>query len=89
MNALIRSRDLVPVLALAACTLTTAAHACPSTAPGHINTMSYSEVPGYDRTECVKDNVRGLIWESKVNQSGHLRHFENTYLYQLRRWPRR
>lgn len=36
----------------------------------HINTMSYSEVPKtggstYARTECVKDNVTGLIWEGK------------------------
>ncbi|WP_238945215.1 Lcl C-terminal domain-containing protein [Allofranklinella schreckenbergeri] len=48
----------------------------------HINPMSYSEVPGYDRTECVKDNVTGLIWEGKVNIPGHLRHFELRYTNQ-------
>ncbi|RMX07086.1 DUF1566 domain-containing protein [Vandammella animalimorsus] len=50
----------------------------------HINPLSYSAVPKpsgghYDKTECVKDNTTGLIWEGKLNQSGHLRHYENTY----------
>lgn len=37
---------------------------------GHINPMSYSEVPGFSRSECVKDNVTGLIWEGKTNDGG-------------------
>ncbi|MDO4705709.1 MAG: DUF1566 domain-containing protein [Comamonadaceae bacterium] len=50
----------------------------------HINPLSYSAVPNpagghYDKTECVKDNNTGLIWEGKLNQSGHLRHYENLY----------
>ncbi|RMX07037.1 DUF1566 domain-containing protein [Vandammella animalimorsus] len=50
----------------------------------HINPLSYSAVPKpggghYDKTECVKDTVTGLIWEGKLNQSGHLRHYENRY----------
>ncbi|RRD38923.1 DUF1566 domain-containing protein, partial [Comamonadaceae bacterium OH3737_COT-264] len=50
----------------------------------HINPMSYSAVPKpggghYDKTECVKDENTGLIWEGKLNQSGHLRHYENRY----------
>ena len=37
---------------------------------GHINTMSYSEVPGFARTECVKDNLTGLMWEGKTSDGG-------------------
>ncbi|RMX00001.1 DUF1566 domain-containing protein [Allofranklinella schreckenbergeri] len=49
-----------------------------------IHPLSYSAVSNpagghYDKTECVKDNHTGLIWEGKVNQSGHLRHYANLY----------
>jgi Protein of unknown function (DUF1566)/Repeat of unknown function (DUF5648) len=27
--------------------------------------FSYSNVPGYSKTDCVKDNITGLIWEGK------------------------
>ncbi|PAT35341.1 hypothetical protein CK620_05540 [Vandammella animalimorsus] len=37
---------------------------------GHINAMSYSEVPGFARTECVKDNLTGLMWEGKTSDGG-------------------
>lgn len=46
-----------------------------------INPMSYSALPGYPLTSCVKDNVTGLIWEGKeatgerawYNQYSHFR----------------
>jgi Protein of unknown function (DUF1566) len=43
----------------------------------NVNAMSYSEVPGHSREECVKDNVTGLVWEGKT-VSG-LRAGSNTY----------
>ncbi len=69
---------------LVACA-STSAKALNSQQDGHrtdINPMSYSEVPkpsgGYfARTECVKDNVTGLIWEGK-EASGE-RAGSNTY----------
>ena len=47
-----------------------------------VNPMSYSEVPKpgggfYARTECVQDNVTGLIWEGK--EASGLRAGSNTY----------
>ncbi|WP_347486039.1 DUF1566 domain-containing protein [Vandammella animalimorsus] len=50
----------------------------------HINPMSYAHVPNpagghYDKTECVKDTVTGLIWEGKVDDSNHLRHYAKRY----------
>ncbi|MFP8777850.1 DUF1566 domain-containing protein [Hydrogenophaga sp. RWCD_12] len=47
-----------------------------------INPMSYSEVPNpaggtFARTECVKDNVTGLIWEGKT--ASGFRAGSNTY----------
>ncbi len=58
---------------LVACS-STGAIAFNSQQDGHraaINPMSYSEMPNasggnYARTECVKDNVTGLIWEGKT-----------------------
>ncbi|RMX01778.1 DUF1566 domain-containing protein [Allofranklinella schreckenbergeri] len=55
---------------------------------GHINPMSYSFVPKsggghYDKTECVKDNVTGLIWEGKVNNSADRRHYQNLYSHEV------
>jgi hypothetical protein len=32
-----------------------------------------------DAWSCVRDNVTGLVWEVKVNDPNHLRHFEHTY----------
>lgn len=47
-----------------------------------VNPMSYSEVPNpaggnFARTECVRDNVTGLIWEGKT--ASGLRAGSNTY----------
>ncbi len=47
-----------------------------------VNTMSYSEVPKpgggtYARTECIKDNGTGLVWEGKT--ASGLRASSNTY----------
>lgn len=39
--------------------------------------LSYSEVAGYARTECVKDNLTGLTWEGKPTTG--LRAAGNTY----------
>jgi hypothetical protein len=48
-----------------------------------INPMSFGQVPKtgggtYDKTECVKDNVTGLIWEGKT-ASGTTRAVDKTY----------
>ena len=59
-----------------------------------VNPMSYSEVPNpaggnFARTECVKDNVTGLIWEGKA--ASGLRAGTSTYTHyddatQPQRW---
>jgi len=36
---------------------------------------------GNDDWACTKDNVTGLVWEVKVNDSGHLRHMGHTYYW--------
>lgn len=42
--------------------------------------FSYSTVGSYAKTECVKDNVTGLIWEGKTADGG-LRDFNKTYTF--------
>lgn len=54
MIALIRLRALAPVLTLATCTLTTAAHACPSTASGRFAIHTSGDE--------VTDTHTGLTW---------------------------
>ena len=39
-----------------------------------------SETDG-NRWSCVRDNVTGLVWEVKVNDSAHLRHQGHTYTW--------
>jgi YD repeat-containing protein len=41
--------------------------------------FSYSLVGSYDKTECVKDNVSGLIWEGKTGAFSGLRDGNNNY----------
>ena len=46
--------------------------------------FSYSLMPNaaggsYAKTECVKDNITGLVWEGKTATSGTLRYSGNTY----------
>jgi hypothetical protein len=72
--------------ALVSCT-STAALALHSEQDGHrtdVNPMGYREVPRsnggfYARTECVQDNVTGLIWEGK--EAAGLRAGSNTYTH--------
>lgn len=44
----------------------------------HVNPMSFSAVGGRSLTSCVKDNVTGLVWEGKPDDSG-LRDKDLTY----------
>jgi hypothetical protein len=72
--------------ALVSCT-SNAALALNSEQDGHrtdVNPMGYREVPKsnggfYSRTECVQDNITGLIWEGK--EASGLRAGSNTYTH--------
>ena len=59
-----------------------------------VNAMSYSLVPklaaagggNYDKTECVRDNITGLMWEGKTTD-GSMRDKDKTYTnYDSRVW---
>jgi hypothetical protein len=50
----------------------------PNAADGKLG-FSYSTVSSYPITDCVKDNVTGLIWEGKTNDNSY-RDFRASYL---------